>query len=83
MVWQFSALVYELYTGSRVGGLEADKRDDIQDRLTRLRETITSKNFPKLPISKFKEVFKGLDERFGYHLANYENGSSKKSGSSF
>ena len=57
MVWQFSALVYELYTGSRVGGLEEDKRDDIQDRLTRLRETITSKNFPKLPISKFKEVF--------------------------
>ena len=57
MVWQFSVLVYELYTGSRVGGLEADKRDDIQDRLTRLRETITSKNFPKLPISKFKEVF--------------------------
>ena len=34
-------------------------------------------------VKKFKEVFKGLDERFGYHLANYENGSSKKSGSSF
>ena len=34
-------------------------------------------------VKKFKEVFKGLDERFGYHLADYENGSNKKSGSSF
>ncbi len=57
MVWQFAAFVLELYTGRRVGGLEEDKRDFIQDRLTRLRKELTSKNFPKLPISKFKEVF--------------------------
>ena len=37
-------------------------------------------------VKKFKEVFKGLDEKFGYHLANYENDDndgSKKSGASF
>ena len=56
-VWQLATLVYELYTGQRVGGLEEDERDFIQDRLTRLRNELTSKNFPKLPISKFKEVF--------------------------
>ncbi len=57
MVWQFALLVYELYTGNWVGGLENDERDFIQDRLTRLQNNLTSKNFPKLPISKFKEVF--------------------------
>ena len=49
--------MYELYLDHRVGGLEEDKRDFIQDCLTRLRNELTSKNFPKLPISKFKEVF--------------------------
>jgi len=57
MVWQFAALVWELYTDERIGGLEEDTRDFIQNRLIEIRNEIISKNFPKLPISKFKEVF--------------------------
>jgi len=57
MVWQLSALVWELYTDERIGGLQEDTRDFIQNRLIEIRNEIISQNFPKLPISKFKEVF--------------------------
>ena len=66
MVWQLSALVWELYTDERIGGLQEDTRDVIQDRLTEIRKEITSKTFPKLPLSKFKEVFDlDLPKNFG------------------
>jgi len=29
-------------------------------------------------VEKFRNIFKGLDERFGYHIADYENTSSEK-----
>jgi hypothetical protein len=31
----------------------------------------------------FRNIFRGLDERFGYHIADYEEGDGKKSGDSF
>jgi len=34
-------------------------------------------------VEKFRNIFKGLDERFGYHIADYEEGDGKKSGDSF
>ena len=30
----------------------------------------------------FRNIFRGLDERFGYHIADYEEGDGKKSGTS-
>ena len=57
MVWQLSAVVWELYTDERIGGLRYEKRDVIQNRLTEIRKEITSKKFLTLPLSKFKEVF--------------------------
>ena len=33
-------------------------------------------------VEKFRNIFKGLDERFGYHIADYEEGDGKKSGTS-
>ena len=58
MVWQFALVVVELYTGNRVGReLKNESRDDLRNRLTRLRKDLTTENFPDLQISKFKEVF--------------------------
>ena len=34
-------------------------------------------------VEKFRKIFVGLEERFGYHIANYEEGNGKKSGDSF
>ena len=34
-------------------------------------------------IKTFRNIFRGLDERFGYHIADYEEGDGKKSGDSF
>jgi hypothetical protein len=31
---------------------------------------------------QFRKIFVGLEERFGYHIANYEEGNGKKSGTS-
>ena len=31
-------------------------------------------------IERFRKIFVGLEERFGYHIANYEEGNGKKSG---
>tara|TARA_R110000737_G_scaffold282002_3_gene288636 strand:- start:1746 stop:3347 length:1602 start_codon:yes stop_codon:yes gene_type:complete len=33
-------------------------------------------------IDKFIQIFKGLEERFGYHIADYSEGDEKKSGTS-
>jgi hypothetical protein len=60
MVWQLSATVWELYTGSPIKQtrlLASEDKNVIQNRLTEIRNEITSKNFPTLPLSKFKEVF--------------------------
>ena len=32
---------------------------------------------------RFRNIFAGLEERFGYHIANYDSGNGKKSGDSF
>ena len=61
MVWQFSMLVFALYTkceenpGTLFPGV--DERALLQNRLAHLQNDITAHNFPNLPISKFKEVF--------------------------
>ena len=34
-------------------------------------------------VERFRKIFVGLEERFGYHIANYEEGDGKKSGNSF
>ena len=36
-----------------------------------------------MDVKRFKDIFTGLEERFGYHIADYEQGNGKKSGSSF
>ena len=33
-------------------------------------------------VERFRKIFLGLDERFGYHIADYEEGNGKKSGTS-
>ena len=33
-----------------------------------------------MDIEKFRKIFEGLEERFGYHIADYEEGNGKKSG---
>ena len=33
-------------------------------------------------VELFRKIFVGLEERFGYHIANYEEGNGKKSGTS-
>ena len=33
-------------------------------------------------IDKFIQIFKGLEERFGYHIVDYSEGDGKKSGTS-
>ena len=33
-------------------------------------------------VERFRKIFVGLEERFGYHIANYEEGNGKKSGTS-
>ena len=35
-----------------------------------------------MDIEKFRKIFTGLEERFGYHIADYEEGNGKKSGTS-
>ena len=34
-------------------------------------------------VEKFRKIFKGLEERFGYHVLDQSNGNGKKSGTSF
>ena len=34
-------------------------------------------------VKRFRDIFVGLEERFGYHIADYEAGNGKKSGTSF
>ena len=34
-------------------------------------------------IEKFRKIFTGLEERFGYHVLDQSNGDGKKSGTSF
>ncbi len=34
-------------------------------------------------VEKFRKIFKGLEERFGYHVLDQSNGDGKKSGTSF
>ena len=34
-------------------------------------------------VEKFREIFTGLKERFGYHQMDSSNGDGKKSGTSF
>ena len=36
-----------------------------------------------MDVKRFKDIFVGLEERFGYHIADYEEGDGKKSGISF
>ena len=36
-----------------------------------------------MDVKRYKDIFVGLEERFGYHIADYEQGNGKKSGSSF
>ena len=34
-------------------------------------------------VKRFRDIFVGLEERFGYHVLDQSNGSGKKSGTSF
>ena len=34
-------------------------------------------------VEKFRKIFRGLEERFGYHVLDQSNGNGKKSGTSF
>jgi len=46
-------------------------------------ESPTKINCIFIMVEKFRKIFKGLEERFGYHVLDQSNGNGKKSGTSF